>query len=80
MKILSVIQLKDIIINDEKYPIGRNTQIILDKRNPSNKKEHQLIYQQSIYYGEIGDKCKYLNNEELFELEEKGFISIKKTK
>lgn len=82
MKIISVTQLKPIEFegNYFTFPLNSKTKIILDKKNPSHRKEHQLIYQQSAFYGEVGDRCKYLNNFELFELEKKGFILIKKTK
>lgn len=81
MRILSVNQIKDIEIdNGIIFPLNNKTRIILDKTNPSNKKEHQLIYHQSLYYGSVGDRCRYLNNDELFDLEKRGFITIKKTK
>jgi hypothetical protein len=81
MKIFSVKQLKDIEIEGEKpWPLSYKTRIILDKKNPSHRKEHQLIYQQFVYYGQVGDRCKYLDNSELLELEKKGFISIKESK
>jgi len=81
MKILSVTQLKAIQFDGiEPFPLSSQTRIILDKKNPSHRKEHQLLFQQSKCYGSIGDMCKYLDNFELFELEKKGFISIKKTK
>ena len=79
MKILSITQLKPIEFERGfTYPLSSKTRIILDKKNPSHRKEHQLIFQQSTYYGEVGDCCKYLDNFELLELEKKGFISIKK--
>ena len=80
MKILSVTQLKPITIWNTTFPLNSKTRIILDKKNPSHRKEHQLIFQQSAYYGEVGDCCKYLDNFELLDLEAKGFISIKKAK
>lgn len=82
MRILSVKQLKDIQLNQESFifPLGLNTKIILDKKRPSNKKEHQLVYQQDLRsYGSIGDCCNYLSNKELLDLEKKGMIEIRKS-
>jgi hypothetical protein len=79
MRILSVTILKTIEFEGYKpFPFGFKTKIILDKKNPSHRKEHQLIYQQGARYGEVGDWCKYIDNNELLELEKKGYISIKK--
>lgn len=79
MKILSVTQLKNIEINGSIFPMGPKTKFNLDKKTPSNKKEHCLFFQQGPYYGEVGDICTYLNNEDLLDLENKGLIEIKKT-
>lgn len=81
MRILSVTQLKPIQLGEGRfiYPHNSRTKINLDRKRPSNKKEHQLIYQQGPNYGTVGDCCNYLSNEELLELEAKGMISIKKS-
>lgn len=78
MKIVSVIQLKDIEIGEYYFPLSKKTRIVLDKKNPLNKKEHRLLYQQYPYYGEVGDMCKYISNIELLELEKNGFVSIER--
>lgn len=80
MKILEVKQLKAIQVESGGFifPISSQTSLILDKKSPANRKEHQLIYQQGSQYGEVGDRCTYLNNKQLLELEEKGMIKIKK--
>lgn len=81
MKILGATQIKEIQVTDDSFifPIGSDTKLILDKKGPSNKKEHQLIYQQGSQYGQVGDYCTYLTNDELFELEQKGMIKIRKS-
>ncbi len=81
MKILDVKQLKAIQVSEGRFtfPISCQTRLILDKKSPSHKKEHQLIYQQGSQYGTVGDCCTYLNNEELLDLEAKGMIIIKKS-
>lgn len=81
MRILEVKKLKEIQVSEGSfiYPISYKTKLILDKKRPSNKKEHQLIYQQGENYGEVGDCCTYLSNEDLFALEEKGMIQIRKS-
>ncbi len=81
MRILEVKQLKPIQVSEGSFifPISFQTKIILDKKSPSSKKEHQLIYQQGRQYGEVGDCCNYLSNDELLQLEEKGMISIRKS-
>lgn len=78
MRILSVRQLKPISLNGMEYPLDWRTKITLDKKSPSHRKEHQLLFQQGPCYGSIGDCCKYLDNIELLELEKAGFLSIKK--
>lgn len=82
MRILSVTQLKPLKVygSDFSFPVSCQTRLVLDKKNPANKKEHQFIYQQGSQYGTVGDCCVYLSNDDLFLLEEKGLISIKKTK
>lgn len=81
MKILAVTQLKPIQVRDGGFlfPLNPMTRIVLDKKSPSHKKEHQLIFQQGSNYGSVGDCCNYLSNEDLFTLERKGMISIKKS-
>jgi len=80
MRIFSVTQLKAIEFEGyQPYPLSSKTRIILDKKNPSHRKEHQLIYQQAANYGTVGDRCTYLDNFELLELEKKGFITIHKS-
>lgn len=82
MKIISVTQLKAIQLREDSFvfPISCQTRLILDKKSPSNKKEHQLIYQQGSKYGAVGDCCAYLSNEQLLDLESKGMIKIDKRK
>lgn len=82
MRILSVKQKKPIQCSENSFifPLTFQTKIILDKKNLSNKKEHQLLFQQRSQYGTVGDCCNYLDNEELLALEEKGMIEIKKSK
>ena len=82
MKILEVTQLKAIQLREGSFifPISCQTKLILDKKSPSAKKEHQLIYQQGVNYGSVGDCCTYLTNDDLLKLEEKGMIKIKKTR
>lgn len=82
MRILSVKQLKTIQTPQSScsFPLGSKTEIILDKKSPSDKKEHQLIYKQNHYFGTVGDHCTYLSNDELLELESKGMIEIRKAK
>lgn len=77
-RILSVRQIKPIQINENGfvYPLNCCTKIELDKKSPSNKKEHQIVYQQGRQYGSVGDCCTSVNNDELFELEAKGMIKI----
>jgi len=81
MRILGVKQIKPIDFGNGStvFPLSSKTKIVLDKKSPSNRKEHQLIYQQGPQYGSVGDCCKYLDNFELLELESKGFITIRKT-
>lgn len=80
MRILRVTQLKGIQVSEDSFifPISCQTRLILDKKSPSKNKEHQLIYQQGARYGEVGDCCVYLSNEDLLRLEEKGMIKIDK--
>lgn len=79
MRILSVRQIKPIILKSgTEFPLDRRTKIILDKKSPSHRKEHRLVFQQGPCYGSVGDCCKYLDNNELLELEKAGFLSIKK--
>lgn len=82
MKILNVKQIKPIQLGEGRfvYPLSPKTRLILDKKKPSNKKEHQLIYQQGSHYGTVGDCCNYLNNNDLLELEAKGMILIDKAR
>lgn len=82
MKILSVKQLKAIQLSEGRFifPATCQTRLILDKKSPSNKKEHQLIYQQGSQYGSVGDCCAYLSNEDLLKLEAKGMIKILKSR
>ena len=81
MRILGVTQLKAIQVREDSFsfPISCQTRLILDKKSPSKKKEHQLIYQQGTRYGQVGDCCTYLSNDDLLKLEEKGMIKINKT-
>jgi len=81
MRILEVTQLKAIQVSEGSFifPVSCQTRLILDKKSPSKKKEHQLIYQQGRQYGEVGDCCTYLSNDGLLKLEEKGMIKIRKT-
>lgn len=82
MRILSVKQKKPIQRSENGFvfPLSSQTKINLDKKNPSRRKEHQLIFQQGRQYGAVGDCCNYLDNDELLSLEEKGMIEIKKSK
>jgi hypothetical protein len=82
MRILEVTQLKPIQLAPDGFvfPLSRQTKIILDKKSPAPKKLHELTFQQGAYFGEVGDCCSYLSNDELFELEEKGMLRIRKTK
>lgn len=81
MRILEVTQLKAIQVSEGSFtfPISCQTRLILDKKNPSKRKVHQLIYQQGRQYGEVGDCCTYLSNDDLLKLEEKGMIKIRKS-
>lgn len=81
MRILKVTQLKAIQVSEGSFtfPISCQTRLILDKKNPSKRKVHQLIYQQGRQYGEVGDCCTYLSNDDLLKLEEKGMIKICKS-
>lgn len=81
MRILKVTQLKAIQVSEGKFtfPFSSQTRLILDKKNPSKRKEHQLIYQQGKNYGEVGDCCTYLSNDDLLKLEEKEMIKIHKS-
>jgi hypothetical protein len=81
MRILSVKQVAPIQVtpNGFVYPLNTKTKLILDKKSPSKKKEHQLVYQQGICYGSVGDCCTYLSNDDLFALEAKGMILIHKS-
>ncbi len=81
MRILSVKQLKPIQVRDGGFifPLSSSTKIILDRKGKKDRKTHELIYQSNPrYYGNVGDCCEYLNNDELLALEEKGMIEIKK--
>ncbi|RZJ91587.1 MAG: hypothetical protein EOO20_04695 [Chryseobacterium sp.] len=81
MKILSVKQLKPIQTSEGAFvfPMGIHTKIELDTKSPSAKKCHQLTYQSDLrHYGNVGDYCSYLNNDQLLALEAKGMIEIKK--
>lgn len=83
MRILSVKQLTAIQMTENSFvfPLSLGTKITLDKKNPSNRKEHQLTYQSDLrYYGNVGDCCNYLSNDDLLNLEEKGMIEIRKSK
>lgn len=82
MRILSVRQLGPITLKEGgfTYPLGPCTKLVLDKKSRTKNKQHELLYQQGPYYGTVGDRCAYLNNDDLFALEAKGMISIKKTK
>jgi len=83
MRILSVTILKNIQLGPDQHVYFNNglTKLILDKKSPSNRKMHQLSYQQNPRsYGTVGDCTDYLDNEELLALEEKGMIRINKTK
>jgi len=77
MRIYSVQQLKDIKIDGIVFPLSTRTQIILDKKNPSHKKEHVIRYKQGLYYGQAGDYAHYLDNEDLLTLLDKGMIYLK---
>jgi hypothetical protein len=48
--------------------------IIYDAKRPTDKKEHQLIYQQGDRYGTVGDRCVNLGHEELLALERDGSV------
>lgn len=74
MKVKKVIQLKAIQLSDFSFvfPFGFSTKIIIDHKG----KEHQLLYQQGRQYGESGDCCTYLNNQELLRLQSEGMIKI----
>lgn len=52
------------------------SKIDLDTKSPVNKKTHQLYFQQGQNYGAVGDRCTYLSHEELFKLQDLGFIKI----
>ena len=39
---------------------------------------HELVYQQGVYYGSVGDCSDCLSNDDLLELEAKGMIKVKK--
>lgn len=80
MRILTVVQIKPIQLREGGfiYPLNTNTKIILDRKSPSNKKIHELVYQQGIYYGSVGDCADYLSNDDLLALETKGMIKVKK--
>lgn len=83
MRIISVRQIKPIQLDEGgfKFPMGLHTRIELDKKSKASKKLHTLSYQFDLrHYGNIGDCCEYLSNEQLFELEEKGMIEIKRSK
>jgi hypothetical protein len=79
MRIKSIIQVKPISFGDNSFvfPVTCQTKFILDKKNRSDKKEHQLIYQQGRTYGMVGDRCRYLTNDELVDLEQRGLIIIR---
>lgn len=80
MRILTVVQIKPIQLREGgfTYPLNSNTKIILDRKSPSNKKMHELVYQQGVYYGSVGDCSDCLSNDDLLELEAKGMIKVKK--
>jgi len=48
--------------------------IVYDAKRPIEKKQHQLVYQQGDQYGTVGDRCAYLNHEELLALESEGSV------
>jgi hypothetical protein len=77
MKIKSVTVLKDIQLTADSFLYLNNgrTEVIVDKSR-SKYKEHQLIYQQGVSYGTVGDCCNYLDDEDLRVLEERGLIQI----
>lgn len=84
MRILKVIQLKPIQINENGFvfPLSPlHTKIELDKKGKSDRKQHQITYQMDPrHYGNVGDCCDYMDNQKLLELEEKGMIRIVKAK
>jgi len=71
-------QEREIILNNGvKYPFDlRCVRIDLDKKSKKEDKQHAVIYQTGRYYGRTGDKCYYISHDELFELEEKGMVSL----
>ena len=81
MRILEVKQLKPIQLREKgfKFPVSKQTIFILDKKSPSNKKHHQLVFQQGDRFGLVGDFCAYLSNDELFELEKLEIITVRKS-
>lgn len=70
-------QLKPIYTRDpETRPFPMGSRIVLDKKRDVPKKEHQLLWTSGETFGNLGDRCKYISHEELFELQRKGFIEL----
>jgi hypothetical protein len=49
-----------------------------DARNPTKRKNHQLIFQRGRNYGAVGDMCAGFSHDELLELERQGFVRIER--
>ena len=75
-KINKVTVLKPIPIKGIERPMPVFSRIELDKSYPVAKREHQVIFQQGAYYGEVGDRCYYISQEELLKLEADGIVRL----
>ena len=73
MNIIAVVQLKPIIIDGFEYPISTKTSLKIDRKT----KKHKLLFKESLIFNKNTDYFSLLSNDELFKLQNDGFLKIK---